>query len=158
MNPQNNEQPPVQRRLFEIDGEQFVEENGIEGFETIPQNEDNDSIGSPPELVRSANTEITFHTPIPYEEHEIVISEEEPYPIVSRLVGNDMIQVQIPRTITGMGPTRVIYDEIQNHIPDNNETIHSRNQAYDEEENHPVHTITYYDCTGGSFTVNNPII
>lgn len=147
MNIQNNVQPPVRRRLFE--GEQFVEE--------IPFVPDEVPIGSPPTLMRSVNDENAFYTPISYEEDELVASEQEPYPVVSapRVVRNERGHVQIPRTITGMGPTRLVYD-VENQIQENNETVNNDNNncAHD---NTPVNTITYYDCTGVSITVNHSI-
>ena len=145
MNIQNNAQPPVRRRLYEFEGEQFVEE--------IPFVPDEVPVGSPPALMRSANDENVFYTPISYEEDELVASEQEPYPVVStpRVVRNEQGHVQIPRTITGMGPTRVVYD-VENQIQENNEITNYNNRTHDA----PVNTITYYDCTGVSFTVNNP--
>lgn len=150
MNSQTNVQPPARRRLFE--GEQHVEE--------IRFGPDEVSIGSPPKLMRSTNEENAFHTPIPYEEDDIVASVQEPYPIVAVSSGarNEIGFVQIPRTITGSGPTRVVY-EYENQVQENNEAVNYNNCTQHEGQHTPVNTITYYDCTGASFTVNenNPI-
>lgn len=147
MNSQSNVQPPVRRRLYEnVEGEQCVEE--------IPFVPDEIPVGSPPALFRSANDENAFYTPVSYEEDELMVSEQEPFPVVSvpRVVRNEQGHVQIPRTITGMGPTRVVYD-VENQIQENNEITNYQNRTHDDA---PVNTITYYDCAGVSFTVNNP--